>query len=139
MKLFRKNVIGPENNPYLTRYIVVRFDSWGIYLHKLWRSDYERALHDHPWPFVSLLIRRGYSEVTEQGTKFHPVGSVLRRPAEWRHRVIIHGKPAWSLVFVGRRIRKWGFWLNGAWCWWRKYNYALAICEDEILWRGGKD
>jgi hypothetical protein len=109
-------------------------------LHKMCRSDHERALHDHPWPFVSIVLRTGYEEHTNGGVQFNPVGSVLRRPAHWQHRVVINrSRPAWTLVLVGRRIRKWGFWPNGQWCWWRHYNPSLGICEESILWTDNED
>lgn len=144
VQLFRRILIGGEP-PLLVRYALVRTRSFGVYLHKLCRSDYDRALHDHPWSFVSIVLRAGYTEEHDQtidGAKvrvFHPPGSILLRPAEWRHRVIIGERPAWTLVLVGRRVRAWGFFLPSGWCWWRRHNHELNICEDEILHRGGRD
>lgn len=146
LTLFERKVIGDGPVPLLVRHIVFRLPSLGVYIHKLCRSDHDRALHDHPWPFVSVILRTGYFEVHDQTidgkqvTIDHQPGALLLRPAEWRHRVIIKdGKPAWTLVIVGRRLRKWGFFTPTGWCWWRKYNYATAICEDEILWEDGSD
>lgn len=36
-----------------------------IYLHKFMRSDEDRALHDHPWSFLSIILRGGYFEISE--------------------------------------------------------------------------
>lgn len=146
LALFEKKVIGDGPVPLLVRYVLFRLPSIGVYLHKLCRSDHDRALHDHPWPFISVILRHGYTEVHDQtidgktAMVYHKPGTVLVRPAEWRHRVIIgHGCPAWTLVIVGRRTRKWGFFTSTGWCWWRKYNYEKAICEDGILWEDGSD
>jgi hypothetical protein len=144
MKLFRKNVIGPANDPLLVRYILIRFKPWGIYLHHLMRSDYDRALHNHPWPFISIILRGSYTEVHDQtingkiAYKTHTAGSVLLRPAEWRHRFVLT-KPAWTLVIVGRRCQRWGFFLPDGWCWWRKHDSDRGICADEVLWAEGGD
>lgn len=142
----RKVIIGRIDNPLMIRWALFRVDAIGIYIHKFCRSDYERALHDHPWPFISVILRGGYFETHNQTldgkitSEWRAPGSVLLRPAEWRHRVEIDpGKTSWSLVIVGRRSRAWGFFLDSGWCWWRKTNYDAAICEDGPIHHGGKD
>ena len=32
-----------------------------IYLHTIWCSDDDRALHDHPWPRCSIIVDGGYT------------------------------------------------------------------------------
>lgn len=146
LKLFAKTVVGPTDNPLLVRWILFRMPRFGVYLHKLCRSDYDRALHDHPWPFISILLRGTYTEVHDQTIdgkavfEFHKRGSILIRPAEWRHRFVLdEAKPTWTLVIVGRRQRHWGFFLKDGWCWWRKHNHELGICEEQIIWTEGSD
>lgn len=151
LKLFEKRVIGEPDNPLLVRWVLIRHPALaGIFLHKLCRSDHDRALHDHPWGFISIVLR-GYQEVhhvrdiespynfeyiEESELLTHYPGCVLFRPASWRHRVIIGGKPAWTLVLVGPKYRRWGFWPSGSWCWWRKYNPDKGICEEDIIYHG---
>lgn len=78
-------------------------------------------MHDHPWPFVSVILAGGYYEVTPaKGWKdgegptqrrWYGPGRVLTRPAEWIHRVEIPpGRDAWTLILRGRKERSWGFW-----------------------------
>lgn len=154
-KFFEKTIVdyGSPQGPLLVRYILIRNPKyWGIFLHKLCRSDHDRALHDHPWPFVSLILANGYKEIhhvswkeshnemldckveeiTEEVLQ-HISGEIMYRPAEWRHRVVIEGKPCWTLVLVGPRARRWGFWPNGTWCWWRKYDTHKGICQENLL------
>lgn len=57
--------IGIRGDPYLTRWFIVGgLESQGrrVYLHYFHRGDQERALHDHPWAFTSLVIWPGYYE-----------------------------------------------------------------------------
>lgn len=136
---FTKRVIGAAKDPYLIRWILVQTPWFSIYVHKMCRSDYERALHDHPWSFVSFVLKP-YSEITAFGYKKelrldHHIGSILYRPARWRHRVIIENplKPAWTIVFTGPRQRPWGFWPNGIFCHWKKFNQESGICESAPL------
>lgn len=37
--------------------------NWAVRVHHIKRSDRDRALHDHPWKNVSILMRGGYWEV----------------------------------------------------------------------------
>ena len=53
--------------PLLTRYYVVETRWFAVYLHHLHTSDEDRALHDHPWSFVTFLISGGYEEHTPAG------------------------------------------------------------------------
>jgi len=145
LKLFEKRLIGYGSKPLLVRWILFRVPAFGVYVHKLLRSDYDRALHDHPWPFLSIVLSGGYYEEHDQTTTgeketiFNAPGRVLLRSAEWRHRVVIFGPPAWTLVLVGRRSRRWGFWLPSGWCWWRKHDPERNICGGEILHPEGGD
>ena len=146
MKVLSKTIIGGTSDPLMIRYVIVGFRSWGLYVHKFLRSDHDRALHDHPWPFVALILKGGYVEAHDQtidGTlacEMRFPGDVLVRAAEWRHRVILpKGEASWSLVIVGRRQRRWGFFLPNGWCHWRQYNYQNAICEDLPIHAGGED
>jgi hypothetical protein len=156
INIFERKVIGEDDNPLMYRYILFRSKALGIYLHHMMRSDYDRALHDHPWPFVSLVLRGGYFEHHDQTedrseiSEWRGPGSVLVRPAEWRHRFELDYEwwtpedkgpviPSWTLVVVGRRAKPWGFFLADGWCWWRKHNDQLNICEDHIVHEGGSD
>jgi hypothetical protein len=68
--------------------------------------------------------------VRDQGTEV-PSGRIRKRvyplipyfrKATHRHRVIlIDNKRAVTLVFMGAYIRRWGFWVNGQWVYWKRY------------------
>lgn len=58
-------VIGSAEDPYLLRWwIIPRNKVFNIYLHRFMRSDEDRALHDHPWSNLSILLRGCYAEHT---------------------------------------------------------------------------
>lgn len=135
MKLFRKRVITDnDGEPYIVRYILFRVPWFGIFLHHIMRSDYDRALHDHPWGFISIILTGAYKEHTPQGVQEYRRGAILFRPAKWLHRLEL-SEPMWSLVIVGRKARKWGFMVDQSWCWWRKYNTVKGICEEDIIFK----
>lgn len=103
------------------------------------RSDEDRALHDHPWSFLSIILRGGYFEIsetfegkkttlvrngfafmrTEEGrlTIQWPKNLSAYRPATYRHRVKLisfdetsQEVPCWTLIVTGPHVREWGFW-----------------------------
>jgi hypothetical protein len=103
-------ILNCDRDPYLHRWYLWQSDKIGIYIHKFVRSDEDRALHDHPWPFVVIPIWRGYIEHNERdcdcfrckctnpsgpaphGFAYHksrvlPILGTRIRPATYRHRV----------------------------------------------------
>lgn len=113
--------------PLLTRWHLVQTRWFGVYLHHLQASDEDRALHDHPWSFITVLLSSGYYEHTESPRLGVPLRtwrrrfSVLWRPAEWQHRLELV-QPCWTLVIRFRRRRDWGFITPSGWLHWRAYG-----------------
>lgn len=114
--------IGDADDPYMFRwYLIPRNRHLNVYLHKFMRDDDDRALHDHPWWFISLILKGGYFEIipakdghgnTVIGRGF---GSIAYRPATHRHRVVLPAptgkkRPCWTIIITGRNSRTWGFW-----------------------------
>lgn len=94
---------------YMDRWYVIPRNTWfNIYLHRINLSDDDRALHDHPWQSVSLVLWGGYFEMTPFETQWYGPGSVIYRSAEYTHRLIVE-KPCWTLFVTGARERTWGF------------------------------
>ena len=117
MKYFQfldKRIIKRRGNvPYLIRWTIIGFgvdSSWfSIKLHNILISD-EECLHNHPWTFISIILKGGYTEHTKhlpwaynkagwsdpvisEKNGFHvqhktfKAGSILYRPAHWSHRL----------------------------------------------------
>lgn len=104
---------------------------WGtIRLHHILRSDYDRALHDHPFSFWTILLTGGYIEVLPDGK--HAEKHIKRKKwtmrwvdAEQPHRLVLD-KPVWTLVLATHQTRDWGFYVGGNepenWIYNRSYN-----------------
>jgi hypothetical protein len=91
-----------------------------VRVHHILRSDDDRAFHDHPWPYVTIVLRGGYVEVTplydDSGIYvgdrrvWRGPGSVLWRPARSLHRLEVEsGQTAWTLFITGPKCQTWGF------------------------------
>ncbi len=104
----------------------------GFRLHKILISDQGPELHDHPFSFITFILRGGYYEYLNNGTKiWHGPGSILIRPAETMHRIELEyshlrgyglERPAWTFVLRSRYFREWGFLtLLGKWQHWSEF------------------
>jgi len=111
-----------KNEPYLERYIL--WFGGTIRLHKFYRSDDDRALHDHPWRFITFPFST-YQEYQERPGEPNVLVDVTRfrfhyRPAQHKHRVVV-SKPSWTFIITGMHIREWGFWPTSGWVHWSKF------------------
>jgi len=100
-------------------WLLQRFDI-AVRVHEILRSDEGRDPHDHPWPYVTIVLRGGYYEAVydDDGfwldTKWHGPGSVLFRPSgTWHMLTLPSGRPATTLFITGRKAQTWGFNVNG--------------------------
>lgn len=111
-------VIGIGHDPYMHRWYLIPPNPWvKVYVHKFLRSDDDRALHDHPWSFVSVMLRGSYREIIPGDVLLRCAPSIAFRPAQWRHRVQLDWPawsereiPCWTLIITGPHVRTWGFW-----------------------------
>lgn len=121
-------VIGGEADPYMLRWwLIPRTRFFNIYLHRFLRSDDDRALHDHPWWNVSLLLEGEYTEhtIAAGGVNQRTVrkaGEMKARGAKSAHRIEIHAGPCWTLFITGPKIRQWGFHCPNGWRHWREFT-----------------
>lgn len=122
--------------PYLERYYLFLKDRgehfpFNIFLHHFLRSDPDHV-HDHPWPYFTIILRGGYWE-------WQPItddqGQVLTEIAVWRgaghfrwspassfHRVELDPNvDCWSLFIPGIKQQEWGFWFQRRWVQWQEY------------------
>ena len=132
-------IFGESENfgDYLYRWTIARF--WGgraLYLHKIVSGDWSRHLHDHPKRFTVLMLSGGYIETSIRRTGYegtevptHATKGVFvnttKTPyqapclrsfaAAHIHRIMdtMNGRPCWTLVYTGPRVRDWGFWVDG--------------------------
>lgn len=102
---------------YLRRWHLTPKNPWfKVYLHHFTGSDDDRALHDHPWASVSLLIWGTYIEHRPGGRKkVFKAFSVIRRSAEYTHRIELVSKTCWTIFIMGPKKREWGFYCPKGW------------------------
>ena len=126
----RKRVIMDRqcNDPLLTRYYLFLKDrTWfpfNLFLHKFHKGD-PGDVHDHPWPYATLILAGGYYEYTPNFEH----GKMISETKHWRgpghfricsadsyHRIELKpGVTPWTLFMPGPQRQEWGFLVNNKW------------------------
>lgn len=152
-KLGRRRVITERGStePYLVRYYVFLKDRkrfpFNITLHKVLKSD-EPTLHDHPWSYATLILKGGYWEwvsiISKEGNvvgatkKWRGPGHFRIRKPDDLHWLELEKDaegneiPCWSLFFMGRKQKEWGF------VRWVQHDGYRWIHNEQYLARGAK-
>jgi hypothetical protein len=137
---FRHEFIGNQECPYMERWLL-QLGKFSLRLHHWIASDDDRHLHDHPWWFITFVLKGGYTDVYdprfEMGSDRRykdrlKRGSLRYRPAHHTHTVQVNEGGCWTFLLTGPKIRDWGFWVNGVWKRQRKYfrEHGHHPCED---------
>lgn len=123
------NLDDPDET-YLTRYRLMQTPWFAIYVHRFDGPDSRPTLHDHPWPFLSLVLRGGYQEVTSYTL---PLGHAVtrwnrKRTSDLHYILRLHRTPTWTLMVVGRRQRTWGYLdRDGTWTPYNEHPHAAEF------------
>ncbi len=128
-------IVGSLGTVYLHRWwLIPRNPIFNAYAHLFISPDEDRALHDHSWVSLSIVLRGSYMELTET-TKQHVMqrrafgpGSIIFRWPTCAHRIDLYPeeasgkfKPVWTLFLTGPKWREWGFLCPQGWVHWRKF------------------
>jgi hypothetical protein len=106
-----KEHLGLQSCPYLIRWrLEAPYGS--IRLHHWLGPDDDRAFHDHPWDFVTFVIKGGYKDFNDNAIEHLKAPTVQHRSAFHKHTVVPDLGGCWTIVVTGPKIRHWGFWLN---------------------------
>ena len=94
-----------------------------MFLHNFHKSDPD-DLHDHPWPFITIILRGGYWEHTPKGKFWRGAGTINWAGSKSLHRVELEpGLNTWTLFIPGPTVREWGFIDKGIW---KRHDQYLA-------------
>jgi hypothetical protein len=126
--ILRRVEVRESGNPehlLITRYRIVTTPLFGVMVHALESPDDTRNLHNHPWPFFTLILRGGYDQLfssslddavadaesnQSQQTKVMLPGSFGWMTRNEFHAIAkLHRSPTWTLFITGPRLGKWGF------------------------------
>lgn len=110
-----KVIMNCNHDPYLIRWYVFKTKRVTLFIHKFVRSDEDRALHDHPWPFLVIPIWRGYWEHSYRPSHYDEAGQIEYAAENVRRRV---------LPIIGTRYRS------------ALYRHRVELLKDQPSFRG---
>jgi len=118
-----EEINGHERCPtYLYRWPIFKMRSGvAAYIHHFVADDWSLDLHDHPKRFVTIGLRGAYYEEGPIGGRWYRAPWIRTFPATHMHRIKVPSQGCWTLVFVGRTRRAWGFWQGVHWIPWIEY------------------
>lgn len=126
---------------YLVRWRIVQTPWVSLFLHRFDGPDSRPTFHDHPWSFVSIILRGGYVERRlgkhgARGTRQRLIRHVnVMRRDDAHYIEVLTRTPTWSLLVVGKRRRTWGYWrpivgsTRGGWSW---HPFDRDVHADEF-------
>lgn len=129
------HLLHADGSLYMGRYSLFETRWLTARVHHLATPDWDRALHDHPWPFVSIVLRGAYIEARPYQIEpcFEGDGEWLceswripgslafRRPTD-RHRITHVNANTWTLFITGPKRQWWGFYTPNGKVHWRDYE-----------------
>jgi hypothetical protein len=145
MNLLRRLNLRHDGKTFLERWGLVHDRVGGFYVHRIDGPDPGLDLHDHPWSFVTIVLRGGYIDLQahihadgqhhdERMTRFvwghrhdrygYLVGPRIHRmPLDVAHRIMSARPGTWTLVLRGPTRRVWGFYPPEGRVEWTTYDY----------------
>lgn len=146
----RFDIRDADGTVYLRRWRIFECPWFGILLHQINGPDKDSDRHDHPWDFISIVLRGGYVEQVRPcrwGPRDHvsirefskwartgerEVRWFNRKRATEPHRIVcLFRAPTWTLVLRGPRKRTWGFYTEDAWVPWHVY-LGVATKDENV-------
>lgn len=136
MNLFKWKHIGDLDNPgaiYLSRLMLFKTKLLGIYVHIIRVADYARCEHNHPWPFLTIILRGGYVEEIDGKEYTRRPGYIGWRPRGFQHRITqLRKDSALTLVIRGPDRVDWHFKTIHGWMHWSDYIKLDSV--KRVLW-----
>lgn len=141
VRLTNGQIIGDDNCPFLKRWVLIHDKGWAVRLHYFYPNHIDAVAHDHPFWFLTLVIKGTYVDHSLHNEIFRMDqlrrGSIRFRSANHAHKTETDERGAWTLMINGPKIRKWGFLPKVAgkfqWIPWTKFTdegQQRAACED---------
>lgn len=111
--------LGNKDCPYAYRW-TLNLWLFAVRVHQWITTEDSRNLHDHPWNFITLVVKGGYTDVSHRAdtiphTHYDKLEflSLRYRKADHRHYVMVNEGGCWTVLLTGPVIRNWGYWVNG--------------------------
>lgn len=117
-----KEIVSRQGELHFQRYRLLQTPWFAIYIHRISKSDMDKDMHDHPWRFISLILKGSYSEACKYYPDFKTIikntytpGCLVTHQAEDAHQLTLLTDVVWTLVVTSGRSRLWGYQTSSGW------------------------
>ena len=110
-KNIKTEIRSQDGTLHFRRWRLIETKYFRFYVHQIFQSDKDPHLHNHPWHFVSFIVKGRYAERRSNGVykQFKgPLGINFHR-AKTYHKITLLSKQAVSLFFAFGKYRPWGY------------------------------
>lgn len=127
MSLFRKlflvkEICSKQGVVHFRRYRLLQTPWFAFYIHQICQSDSDKDMHDHPWNFLSLILKGAYREASKLYPDFNSIvqrdcnpGNIISHSRMDAHQITLLTKVVWTLVFTFGRRSIWGYQTPQGW------------------------
>lgn len=143
-----RHLLHADGSLYMGRWWLFRTRWLSARVHHIASPDYDRHMHDHPFSFVSIILRGEYVENRPQKVEpcfigngrdweactklLRTTGSVAYRRCTQRHLISwVSDGGAWTLVFMTPKRQWWGFYTPAGKVFWQDYCSVHDASEQE--------
>lgn len=103
---------------HFRRWTILKTPWFAVYLHHILRGDEDLHPHNHPWNFISLILKGFYWEYDRfwNKRKYKSFNLNIKKAKEF-HKLELTA-PVWTLVFCGKKkfkeiVSDWGYLVEG--------------------------
>jgi hypothetical protein len=121
-KLFRKlflvkEIVSKKGELHFQRWRIISCKWLAIYIHKIYKEDNDKHLHNHPWNYWNMILSGGYGEASMLYNQvvYHnmlPFSSSIRKHDRY-HKISTIFKPTTTLFITSGRKYDWGYDVDG--------------------------
>jgi hypothetical protein len=112
---------------FLYRFTILQIGSLHIRVHKIVDRDRTTLLHNHPFNYVSIVLKGGYSETylyeKEKRKRTHTFLSIIKRRHNVFHRIDDVKRPTFTLFIAYGKYN------------WKAENIEVSNAEDGVFTR----
>ena len=91
--------------PWMNRYYILlrhrpKWFPFNILVHEMLADDHGKGVHNHMFPFITIILRDGYWETLKEGKFWRPPGYIGFRSSNTLHRVDLKKKTKPLTIFI---------------------------------------
>ena len=138
-KFLVKEIKETDGTLHFRRWCLFLLPWFRIYIHQICLPDYDKHLHDHPWNFLSIILKGSYLERYMQGPGYNVIRSIWRWPGSFifhkrsdAHKIETTNGDVWTLVFAIGKYKMWGYRMP------EPYDLGYLAWMDHVTYRKEK-